>query len=109
MNKTPRKASEIHSADTLKELGRLHQESRSALDLAVVALAPTELARTPGSGGGPARILGRTTCGQSACVGAGPPNSHACDEKSRRLARLAQATPCAQDPIRLRPHGTRQG
>ena len=43
MKKTPHEASEIHSADTLKELGRLHQEARAALDLAVVALAPSEL------------------------------------------------------------------
>ena len=36
-------ASEIHSAQALEELGHLRQEARSALDLAVVALAPTPL------------------------------------------------------------------
>ncbi len=43
MKATLPKTSEIHSADTLKELGHLHQEARAALDLAVVALAPSQL------------------------------------------------------------------
>jgi hypothetical protein len=43
MKRTLHKASEMHSADTLKELGRLREEARSALDLAVVALAPSQL------------------------------------------------------------------
>jgi hypothetical protein len=43
MKKTPHKASEIHSDATLKELGGLRQEARAALDLAVVALAPSQM------------------------------------------------------------------
>lgn len=43
MKKTLHKASEINSADTLKDMGRLHQEARAALDLAVVALAPSQM------------------------------------------------------------------
>jgi hypothetical protein len=43
MKRTFPRASEIHSVQTLKELGHLRQEARSALDLAVVALAPSEL------------------------------------------------------------------
>jgi hypothetical protein len=43
MKKILHKAPEIHSADTLKELGHLRQEARSALDLAVVVFAPSQL------------------------------------------------------------------
>jgi len=43
MKKILPRASDIHSAQTLKELGNLRQEARSALDLAVVALAPSPL------------------------------------------------------------------
>jgi hypothetical protein len=43
MKKPPQKASELHSAETLKELDSLRQEARAALDLAVVALAPALL------------------------------------------------------------------
>jgi hypothetical protein len=43
MKKILSRASEIHSAQTLEELGHLRHEARSALDLAVVALAPTPL------------------------------------------------------------------
>lgn len=43
MKEIPPKPSEIHSAQALKELRDLRREARSALDLAVVALAPSQL------------------------------------------------------------------
>jgi hypothetical protein len=43
MKKPLHEASELRSAETLTELAHLRQEARSALDLAVVALAPSAL------------------------------------------------------------------
>ena len=43
MKKPLHEAPELRSAETLKELGHLRHQARSALDLAVVALAPSPL------------------------------------------------------------------
>jgi hypothetical protein len=43
MRKSLPRASDVHAAQTLNELGHLRQEARTALDLAVVALAPSTL------------------------------------------------------------------
>ena len=43
MKKNLHKVPESHAGDTQKELAQLRREARAALDLAVVALAPSQL------------------------------------------------------------------
>jgi hypothetical protein len=52
------KAPEIHPPDTLRELGQLREEARAALDLAVVALAPTQLVERLATAAGLLEALG---------------------------------------------------
>src|SRR5207248_1415942 len=76
--------------ETLMDLRHLRRETRTALELAVVALAPLELIDRLGEVGGAARGDLRVADRQRAGGGARP---RAGDERQNRAGRLAHVAP----------------